>query len=404
MNPTAFAELTEWLMRAGLDGISEPELLEGFCQRAVNAGLPLSEVNVIIDTLHPVYEGRVFRWRRDDPEVPAIIEYGRSGPGGEEDERWTQSTFYHLVQTGETHLRRRLSPDDEAEFPVLAELAARGQTDYVALIHRFAADGIIGEMDCIYSSWLTDGADGFSDDSLSGMKVLILPLAVAMKSASLARITRTLVETYLGRNTGGRVLAGNIARGVTEKIKAVLWFSDLRGFTRITETAEPTAVIPFLNSYSDAVISSIHEAGGEVLKLIGDGTLAIFDAADPARGCAMALAAEKALRARLPALAAEHEATGLPVTSPYIGLHIGEVFYGNVGSRDRLDFTVVGPAVNEASRVAVMCRSAERDLLMSEAFCAAASDEDRRRFVSVGRYALRGVERPQELFTVDPEL
>jgi len=402
MDPTATANLTDWLVRAGLDGMSEPDLLEGFCSRVLGAGVPLAEVNVIIDTLHPIYEGRVFRWRRDQSDIPAVFEYGRSGEAGSVDENWRQSPFFHLLQTGEATLRRRLGSGD-LEFPVHRDLIERGQTDYLALIHRFAADGTFGEMDCIYSSWSTDAPDGFPDDTLHGLKRLVPSLAIAMKCASLARITRTLVETYLGRNTGGRVLAGNIARGVTEKINAVLWFSDLRGFTRITETAEPTAVIPFLNSYSDAVISSIHEAGGEVLKLIGDGTLAIFDAADPARGCAMALAAEKALRARLPALEAEHRETALPVTTPYIGLHIGEVFYGNVGSRDRLDFTVVGPAVNETSRVAAMCRSAERDLLMSEAFCAAASDEDRRRFVSVGRYALRGVERPQELFTVDPD-
>jgi adenylate cyclase len=404
MNPAALAELSDWLVRAALDGRSEPDLLDGFCSRALAAGIPLAEVNVIIDTLHPIYEGRVFRWRRDRSDLPAVFEYGRTEKNGSIDANWRQSPFFHLIQTGETYLRRRLGPENEAEFPVHGELAERGQTDYLALIHRFAAEGIIGEMDCIYSSWSTDAEGGFPTEALQAMKRLIPTLAVAMKCASLARITRTLVETYLGRNTGSRVLAGNIARGVTEKITAVLWFSDLRSFTRITETTEAAAVIPFLNAYSDAVISSIHEAGGEVLKLIGDGTLAIFDAADAERGCAMALAAEKALRARLPALEAEHLETGLPVTTPYIGLHIGEVFYGNVGSEDRLDFTVVGPAVNEAARVAAMCRSAERDLLMSAAFCEAASAVDRRRFVSVGRYALRGVERSQELFTVDTGL
>lgn len=401
MNPSAISDIAEWIVRAGLDGVSEPDLLAGFCTRAAAAGLPLAEVNVIIDTLHPIYEGRVFRWRRDDPDMPAMLEYGRTGPGGVHDETWRRSTFYRLVQTGETYLRRSLPTETPGEFPVLDELAERNLTDYIALIHRFGADGAIGEMDCIYSSWVTDVDAGFSKESLRGMKVLIPSLAVAMKCASLARITQTLVETYLGRNTGRRVLAGHIARGVADTISAVLWFSDLRGFTRITETTEPSSVIPFLNDYSDAVISSIHEAGGEVLKLIGDGTLAIFDGSDPARGCRMALAAEKALRKRLPDLSRDHAERGLPVTTAYIGLHIGEVFYGNVGSEDRLDFTVVGPAVNEASRVAAMCRSAERDVLMSAAFRAAASEEDRSRLVSVGRYALRGVTQPQELFTLD---
>ena len=159
---------------------------------------------------------------------------------------------------------------------------------------------------------------------------------------------------------GRRVLSGRIIRGVAERIGAVLWFSDLRGFTRITDEAPPEQIIPLLNDYAEAVISAVHEAGGDVLKLIGDGTLAIFKADDPARACRYALEAEALTRERVAALNARRAAEGLPVTDVYLGLHIGEVFYGNIGSPDRLDFTVVGPAVNEASRIAAMCRSAER--------------------------------------------
>ncbi len=137
------------------------------------------------------------------------------------------------------------------------------------------------------------------------------------------------------------------------------------------------------------------------MKLIGDGTLAIFKADDPARACRFALAAEALMRKRVAALNARRAAAGLPVTDVYLGLHVGEVYYGNIGSPDRLDFTVVGPAVNEASRVAAMCRAVERDVLLSSAFVAAVRGEERARLVSVGRYALRGVARAQELFTLD---
>jgi adenylate cyclase len=160
-------------------------------------------------------------------------------------------------------------------------------------------------------------------------------------------------------------------------------------------------VIPFLNDYADAIISSVHEAGGDVLKLIGDGTLAIFEAADPGEACASALKAEALMRNRIALVNAQRSARELPITDAYLGLHIGEVFYGNIGSEDRLDFTVVGPAVNETSRVAALCRSVEKDILMSSAFAAASPPEDRVRLVSVGRYALRGVERAQELFTLE---
>jgi adenylate cyclase len=225
---------------------------------------------------------------------------------------------------------------------------------------------------------------------------------LALKCASLARIAKTLVETYLGRDAGRLVLHGQIARGVTDRIRAVLWYSDLRSFTHITETADPEQIIPFLNDYSEAIISSIYEAGGDVLKLIGDGTLAIFKEEDPSQACRCALKAEQLMRSRIGALNRDRTAASLPVADAYLGLHIGEVFYGNIGSQDRLDFTVVGPAVNEVSRIAALCRSVERDVLVSSAFFEATSISEQKFLVSVGRYALRGVNRPQELFTLDP--
>jgi adenylate cyclase len=208
-------------------------------------------------------------------------------------------------------------------------------------------------------------------------------------------------ETYLGRDAGHRVLRGHIERGVAEKISAVLWFSDLQGFTRITDTAPPAQIIPLLNDYADAVVSALKAQGGEVLKFMGDGTLAIFDAAAADDACRHALdAADDAIR-RIAALNERRVAEGLPVSRLYLGLHVGDVFYGNIGSYERLDFTVVGPAVNETSRIAALCGSLDQHVLLSSAFAAAAG-ESRARLVSVGRYALRGVRRPQELYTLDP--
>ncbi|MBL0899812.1 MAG: adenylate/guanylate cyclase domain-containing protein, partial [Reyranella sp.] len=168
--------------------------------------------------------------------------------------------------------------------------------------------------------------------------------------------------------------------------------------------APPSEIIPLLTDYAEAVITAIHEAGGDVLKLIGDGTLAVFRADDPAEACRRALRAEEDLRERLKALNERRQAQERPITTTYIGLHIGEVFYGNVGSLDRLDFTVVGPAVNETSRIASMCRSVDRPLLLSSTFADALPAAERARLVSVGRFALRGVGKAQHLFTVDPGL
>src|SRR5271163_1404842 len=170
-------------------------------------------------------------------------------------------------------------------------------------------------------------------------------------------------------------------RGNSDRIDAVIWFSDLRGFTRITDTA-PEQVIPLLNDYSDAIVSSIHEHGGDVLKLIGDGTLAIFTAEDRMHACSAALSAAITARRAVAELKKRRAADGKPVTDMYLGLHVGEVVYGNVGSRERLDFTVIGPAVNEASRIAAMCRSLDQPVLMSASF--ADVGDMKRRLVSVG--------------------
>lgn len=395
--------IAAWLVKRGLAGATETELLHGFCDRCTGAGLPLSRGAAIIDTLHPIYEGRVFRWRNDGVEESASIEYGRTTEG-EAAANWRRSTFYHLLNTGGDEMRLRLADQGPLDFSVVDAMQSEGQTDYLAFVHRFAGTGVIGEMDCVYSHWTTRHPDGFADAHLAALRRLVPPLALAVKCASLARIAGTLVEVYLGRDPGQRVLAGRILRGATERISAVLWFSDLRGFTIITDTAPPEQIIPLLNDYADAVISAIHEAGGDVLKLIGDGTLGIFTATHPADACRAALRAETDLRARVQAVNARRAAEGLPVTTVYLGLHIGEVFYGNIGSTDRLDFTVVGPAVNEVSRIASLCRSVDRPLLVSSDFAAATPSAERTNLVSVGRYALRGVKRAQELFTLDPAI
>lgn len=401
MDPAVTDDLGCWVTKAGLSGTPETELLEEFCRRGIAAGLPIDRALVIVDTLHPVHEGHVFRWSSRNGGESEMSEYGRTNQAGAHSDSWRRSPFYRMLETGESSMRCRLSEATADEFPVFRDLYDQGQTDWVALVDRFRPGTEIGEMDCIYSAWSTGVAGGFDEDRIQALKRLVPSLGLSIKSASLARIAETLVETYLGRDAGRRVLSGRIERGVADRIEAALWFSDLRDYTRITGSADPGQIIPLLNDYAEAVISAVHEAGGDVLKLIGDGVLAIFNEASQSEACRCALRAEALARERIGQVNERRTAKGLPVTGAYIGLHVGEVFYGNIGSRDRLDFTVVGPAVNEASRIAAMCRSADRDILVSDAFREATAEEERAGLVSVGRYALRGVERPTELFTLD---
>ena len=396
MSKDEIAEISAWIAEAGLAGESETAILAGFCEREVARGLSLGRALVLVDTLHPVYEGRAFRWTRAQKET-TLTEYGKTD---DDLSRWLRSPFYRLEESGDSLLRRRLNAETEGEFSIFPELRADGMTDYVAIANRFAGDDTIGDMDCVYSSWTTDAPQGFDDADIDHLCRLMPFLALAVKSASLARIAATLVETYLGRDPGRRVLQGRIARGVAERIEAVLWFSDLRSYTRISDTAKPEDIIPFLNNYAGAIISAVHEQGGDVLKLIGDGVLAIFTAEDRRRACDTALAAALSARQAVAAVTQRRAAKGLPITDMYLALHLGDVFYGNIGSKDRLDFTVIGPAVNEVSRIAAMCRSVDQPLLVSSAF-AASVGEARSRLVSVGRYALRGVGHPQDLFTLE---
>jgi adenylate cyclase len=401
MDQSAFDELASWVTEAGLIGRTESELMGGFCQRAVEAGVPLARAMVILDTLHPIYEGRVLRWRADLPDAVEALDYGRTNEG-EAAENWQRSPFFHLLQSGEKVMRRRLTAGEAVDFSAIAQARDEGMTDYLALVHRFVAEGVIGEMDCVYSSWMTDGPDGFGDADLTALKRLVPFLELAVKSAALVRMAGTLAETYLGRDPGRRVMSGRIARGVADKISAVLWYSDLHGFTQITDSSPPEQIIPLLNDYADVVVSAVHGHGGDVLKLIGDGTLAIFTGEDREQACLAGLAAAARVRRDVVGLNQSRAEAGLPTTQVYLALHVGDVFYGNVGSEDRLDFTVIGPTVNEVSRILAMSRSVERDVLVSANFADALGAEVRRRLVSVGRFALRGVTQPQELFTPEP--
>ncbi len=400
MNEAQFSHLSAWITEAGLAGHAETDMMAGFCERAVAAGLPLAFAVAVIDTLHPVHEGHAIRWYRDKPET-TIVEYGPSKEG-QAAENWRRSIFYRLFTTGDSHIRRRLTAEAEAEFAGLKATREEGMTDYLAIMNRFAAEGVIGELDCIFTAWTTDKPEGFSDSDIADLCRLAPFLAIAMKCAALGRIAQTLVQTYLGRDAGRLVLGGRIGRGLPERIDAVLWFSDLRGYTRITDTAEPEQIIPLLNDYAEVVISAVEEQGGDVLKLIGDGVLAIFRAEDRGHACRAAITAAKAAGSGMRALNERRAGEGLPTTHIYLGLHVGEVFFGNIGSKNRLDFTVVGPAVNEVSRIAALCRSVEQKLLISSAFGAALGAAGPR-LVSVGRYALRGVGHPQDLFTLDPD-
>ncbi|PDT80667.1 adenylate/guanylate cyclase domain-containing protein [Sinorhizobium sp. BJ1] len=403
MKDQVIRDIVLWMSDEGIRGLKEQDLLAGFCDQCHAAGIHVDRALGLIDTLHPEFEGRAFQWNSESDEVPDVLHYG-STSGGEAQENWQRSVFFQMLQENETEHRVRLAQEPHIPFTMLDKLKAEGHTDCVGFIHHFTDRGRVGQMDCFYSYWTSKRRGGFSDEDLHALRTLLPTLALAVKAASCVRIIGTLADVYLGQDAGRRVVEGSIERGAAERIEAVMWFSDLRNYTRIAESVAPEEVIPFLNDYSGTVITAIEEHGGSVLKLIGDGVLAIFNGRKPADACGAAIAAERQLRIMLADLNTRRLEKGEPTTDVYLGLHIGEVFYGNIGSRNRLDFTVVGPAVNEVSRIVSMCRSVERHVIMSSEFIEASPAAHRANAVSLGRFALRGVARAKELFTWDPDI
>src|SRR6266566_8223873 len=400
-------DLMNWLVSQGLTGLPENELIRGFCERCRDGGLHLSRGLVFIDTLHPIYEGRGFCWNDRETNESDTFEY-MSTSEGDAAKNWRRSAFHHMLENGHDEFAIDLADCASLDFSMIDELADKGHRHFQAFVHRFGDAGTLGQMDCFYSYWLTRRDEGFSNGELAALRDLVPLLGLAIKSAQQVDIARTLGRVYLGRDASEQVLRGRISRGVTERITAALWFSDLRGSTAISESIEPDEIIPFLNDYAQASIDAIHDAGGEVLKLIGDGVLAMFTQEslhdNMATAKRAALRAEHRFRRNMKALTTRRTAENRPVTSAHVGLHVGEVFYGNIGSDDRLDFTVVGPAVNEVSRIASMCRSVDRELLASSEFRTDLDTAGRGYLVSTGRFALRGISRAQDLYTLDPDI
>ncbi len=398
MEAAELLEAQESLIAGALAGVDDGRLLRGLYERLCASGIPLWRVMVGMEELHPLVEGRSATWLRGDAET--VMKPFHRAEWNAREEEWQRSPYYRLHMDKETRLRRRRGDNyRQGEFPIVDELFAKGGADYIAYRLPYAAGTQSSDTDCLFASWAADGAEGFSDADLAVIDRFMPVVSLVLRSRSVVRSAENLMTTYLGKDAGKRVLCGQIERGRTERLNAAIWFSDLAGFSRIADT-EPDKIVPLLNDYADCQVAAIHAQGGQVLKFIGDGILAIFPIDDPAAACKRALGAAEAALAGQAGLNKRRAGQGLPVTRFYLGLHVGEVLYGNIGSSDRLDFTVVGPAVNEASRIAALCRSVERDLVVSAAFAGAARKLEPR-LLSLGRFALRGVARAQEMFTLD---
>lgn len=390
------AAVVDWLTDAGLEQHDPGLVLGGLAQRLNAGGVAVGRLTLGSDLLHPVLNSKGYRWSRATGVDRVEFLHGAF----DDNDDWARSPFFYMLKRDLDTLRRRLDGDYErGEFPVTDQLQDTGFTDYLAFKTTFGEAVRFGAQIGTIVSYACDRPGGFDPAETELLGGLARSLSLAFKAIDAHDTARTLLQVYLGGDPARRILAGDIVRGRAEPVAAVLWYSDLVGFTRIADSTGRDELLDLLNDYSEALVETLRAHGGEVLKFLGDGILARFAFGS---SCGQALDAAMAAFARIKALNDRRAAEGRPVTGIHLALHTGEVFYGNIGSPDRLDFTVVGPAVNELARIEAMCRSLDQCVLVSSAFAQGAG-EARSRLVSLGRYALRGVQRPSELFTLDPQ-
>ena len=396
------ANISDWIVNEGLSGATQAALLEGFCERLVTACIPLQRALVAQRALHPIFGAVGFNWHRQGNYERQEKYAHPSAPL----DQWVKSPFYYMLDNGTSEFRERLLDGNEpSQFEVLEEFRAEGATDYFASAMLFGKATIGPDTDPndppegMISSWTSDAPSGFSDSDINAIRGLLPVLGLALKSASIHRTARDLLTVYLGRDAGRRVLSGDLQRGSFDTIRAVIWYFDLQGFTKLAETTPGSQMIEMLDDYFDAVVRAVEAHGGDVLKFMGDGLLAIFKFEDDDTACCSAVDAADELLGSVTAINDSRRTKALPLTGFSLALHLGEVMYGNIGAENRLDFTVVGPAVNMSARIEEMCRPLEQDIIISSAV-AESSVRKRKRIVSIGRYVLRGVPEPQELFTL----
>jgi adenylate cyclase len=377
-----------WLVDGARSASQPPQIMTQLCERLMAVGIPLWRTALFVRTLHPQVMGRRLLW-----QVDTGVRVSEAGFERLAEADYLTSLVVHVYSTG-TPLRRHLAAADcPNDFPILDEFRAEGVTDYLA------SPLIFTNSEIHVATWTTRQPGGFTEAQLAGIETVVAPLARLTEVYALRRTASNLLDAYVGRQAGERILAGHIRRGDTEAIGAVIWLSDMRGFTALADALPPPMLIALLNNYFDCQVAAIAGHGGEVLKFMGDGLLAIFPVGGSAEevraACEAALAAARVARARIAASDAFAAALG-GGDQPRFGLalHVGEVLFGNIGGGNRLDFTCIGPAVNLAARIEGLTGRTGHPILASDEFARHCGHE----LAPAGEFSLRGFGAAQAVF------
>ena len=383
------SELNQWLLSEELNGRGTALAGEELCSKLCDMGIPISRAHALVLFLHPLYHARGTIWTKETGLQEQNWAHGLQDQPG-----WTKSVFYDLVvNNGPARIHFDLrDPDAGAEFPMMKELRSEGITEYLAFRMQFS-DGSRHA-----ASFATDSPHGFSEEDRNLLLNLDRLLAIRLEHAIRRELLHTLLTAYLGKDAAQRVLDGRIRREDIQSIDAVIWMSDLRDFTRLSDQLEPSALLGLLGDYFSVVVDAVRQEGGEVLKFIGDAVLAVFrvESRTTAEACEAAARATQVVEREINKHNTLRRDQGDEMIKYGIGLHQGTVNYGNVGSAERLDFTVIGPAVNMTARIEGLCGQLEHTVLMSQAVAKFVSLPT----TSLGPQALKGVEKPVEIYSL----
>jgi adenylate cyclase len=385
--------ITDWLIDGGRSAPNPARMMAETCERLVAAGLPLWRVGVFVRTLHPDIYGRNFIWKPG-----AEVEIGSVDFGIQDSPEFRSSPLAIVFREG---IEVRARPDDpeSKRFPIIDDMRADGVTDYIALPLIF----IDGQTHA--SSWTTKQPGGFTDEQLDGLRQLVIALTRVIEIISLRRTAALLLDTYVGNRAGERILAGQIRRGHTDTMNAAIWLSDLRGFTRLSDRLPSEIVVDILNRYFDCQVEAITRRGGEVLKFMGDGLLAVFpvarDDGNAADICNQVLEAVQECRASVAELTYSEGGHTVEKFRFGLALHIGTVLYGNIGGANRLDFTCIGPAVNLAARLEKIASNLHRTVVASASFAESCSNAS---WCDLGEFPIAGFSKAERVYGLADEV
>ena len=381
--------VARWFVTEAYRIVDTAELVAAAGEQLVLAGIPIYRLAYFQLTLHPEFAGKGYVWRRGKGVEVGIRDHSDSR-SDKRDAEYRDNPLPVVFEQQKT-VRVRLQQVDP-QAPLLKELKAEGATDYVALPLIFSN----GHVDAL--SIVSDHPDGFSMTDLDRMFLLQFAFTRIVETHSLRDMAVNLLNAYVGRAAGERILAGEIRRGDGQTIDAVIWYCDLRGFTRASDALPRDTIIALLNDYFDAMGAIVTDAGGEILKFMGDGMLAIFpvlDGGDAAETARRASRAAASVSDAMLVLNRIRSAAGEPTVRFGLALHIGEVMFGNIGASQRLDFTVIGPAVNHAARLEKLCSTLDRSVIVSAAMASLLTESD---LQPLGQHALKDIDEPQAVF------